>query len=112
MRRSWLVLFTLLVAGCYSTEVSEIGPEVVGERRDAQGKLVEQLVRDATVTVRVYPLTPEGPHRRPVSRVARFSLVRPGQPQLQMTALPSEFDYYPEYWPVSSTNQWVGAFLQ
>jgi hypothetical protein len=111
MRLFWLSFVILNALGCGSTTVEHPPPQVVGERIDAQGDVLQEIIADESYTVTTYPFTPEGPHRHVDSKNIQYFLKEKGQPQRELSPAHSVLANCESFLPVSESPRWVGAYL-
>jgi hypothetical protein len=100
----------LFAAGCSSSEVVQKPPAVLGERKDAQGEVIQQIVLDETDTVTTQNFTPEGAHRSATSE-RKYYWEEKGKPRREISWLNRASAYFENYLPVENSTAWVGAKL-
>ncbi|HEV2972520.1 MAG TPA: hypothetical protein VGY55_21295 [Pirellulales bacterium] len=100
----------LVAAGCGSTEVEHPPPQIVGERMNAQGQVIQRIITDQSFTITTHP-SPEGPHRQVDSKNIRYFLEEKDKPRRELSPAHSELACCESYLPVSGSDLWVGAYL-
>ncbi|HEY2827970.1 MAG TPA: hypothetical protein VGJ04_10250 [Pirellulales bacterium] len=103
-----IAVAALLATGCAEHETIHDPPKVIGERKNGNGQVVQQIILDETIYVTIQPLTPEGPHRSG-TRDRHYYLDEPGKPRREIPGLQSVPIFLNSALPVADTNLWVAV---
>ena len=103
--KGWLFIFAVVLTGC-SSHIHE-PPEIVGERTNSQGQVIQRIIRETTRIETPVPLTPEGPKTRTELR-CKFLYQEGDAPQRPFLIGNSATNVFLENClPVDNTNLWV-----
>ena len=109
MRTIWLAILILVFGGCGGTEVHREPPEILGERKNQQGEVIQQLVRERTITRKPVLLAPDGPTKS--IKYADKYVLQEGDKTRHVVPMnkADEFRNCGRFWPVEGSTRWVGA---
>lgn len=111
MRVLLIIIVAMIATGCGPAKVHHNPPEIVGERTNSSGEVVQQMILEMSYTTRDFFFTPEGPHNN-VKYQPVYFLQDKDKPKLELSAVRTdEFRYCSQFHAVDSSPLWVGIGL-